>query len=217
MSSAKKAGGSFFGVDDCYCGCCNGCVVAEVTLYRPIVWPGVKRCAIGWRKYKNLKDHPREKRCKKAKQWRILNTPTCQVVASGKINCDGDLEDLPDSLCYPMPYEPPCPNKDGPWDCDGGNCPKLQMILLPFIFYMGYSLFNDFMDTSTLLSLLTGSMALGLHCDGDLTCRYLLQLQTGCLCPESNKIVWPGADPCVPNAPVHGGVPWQDVPNPTVP
>ena len=184
------------------CCCCEkGCVVTTVTLIRPIVWPGVTGCARGFSKYQLLADHP-DKKCASSTKWRIINLPTCQIVASGDIDTtSGRLSGLTDSACYPMPYEPPCPNK-GPF--------TLSSLLWAPLLYVAYAadLFSvDF------IAALFGSLVFALHCDGDLSCRYVLQLQTGCI--KDGKTLWPGADPCVPDARSHSGGVWgggsQDV------
>lgn len=202
--------GLFFGRDDCRCGCCNGCVVTEFVMYRPHIdnWPtepigDYRRCGEGFSKYKKLTDIPKEKRCSRPAQWRIINVPTCQVISSGKI-CNGELEDLPNSVCYPAPYidvkktdwgrcnDSPTSND---WACPENACPKLPILLIPFLMYL-----SAYLDLGWLMQALgMGGIAFGLHCGGDLRCRYVIQLQLGCLCPKSNKVVWPGGDPCTPN------------------
>jgi hypothetical protein len=121
--------------------------------------------------------------------------PTCVVIASGDIDpTSGRLSGLNDSACYPMPYEPPCPNR-GPFTFS-------SLLWVPLL-YVAYAadLFNlDF------IAALCGSLIFALHCDGDLTCRYVLQLQTGCV--KDGKTLWPGPDPCVPDARSHDGGVW---------
>lgn len=184
------------------CCCCKeGCIVTTVTLNRPIVWPGVKRCANGWLKYEYTYTHPAQ--CSSQTDWRIINLPTCQIIASGKIN-GGKLEGLKDSACYPMPYEPPCPNR-GPFTFSS------VLWWLPFA-YLAYAC--DFFDIQWLIGIST--TALGLHCDGDLSCRYVLQLQTACV--RNGELIWPGhPTPCSPVPRSYSGGIWGDAPDVEVP
>jgi hypothetical protein len=215
---SKASGGLFFGNEECFCGGCTGCIITTVTLIRPI-WDTtgtVKRCAYGFLKYEKLCDHPDEKRCKKAKKWRIINLPTCQVITSGDIDASGTLVGLKDKACYPVPYAAgACADRP-----NGGRGPfTFESILWPLILIFGYNIFlQNLIDTKLLIYLLANIGIIGLHCDGDLTCRYILQLQTAVEC--NGKIKWPN-DPCVPRAGIHDGVwiidPINDLPNPKVP
>jgi hypothetical protein len=203
---SKGSGGIFFGTEECFCGGCTGCIVTTVTLIRPIDvsnQASVKHCAYGFLKYDKLCEHPKEKRCQRAKKWRIINLPTCQVIASGNIE-NGVLVGLKDRACYPMPYNNPCPNK--------GDF-TFESILWPLILVLSYNLLPSLIDLKFLISILATIGIFGLHCDGDLSCRYVLQLQTAVEC--NGKIKWPN-DPCVPNPASHTGI-WNDVPDPEVP
>lgn len=185
--------------DEPCCCCTKGCVVTTVTLNRPIVWPGVSRCAYGWLKYENVSSHPAD--CRGNKKWRIVNLPTCTVITSGDI-VNGVLQGLKDRACYPMPYEPPCPNRSGAWTFS-------SILWLPIAYFLVAS---NFLNWEFVLALFS-SAAFGLHCDRDLTCRYVLQLQTGC--EKDGDILWP-EPPCVPQTGVHSGI-WGDVPDVEVP
>lgn len=171
------------------CCCTGGCVITTITLIRPIVWPGVARCATGWLKYEDVSSHPSQ--CRANTEWRLINLPTCEIVAAGKIE-DGKLIGLKDRACYPMPYEPPCPNKS--------PITFSSILWLPLAFF-AYA--ANLLDIETLIALL-GSSMVALHCDGDLSCRYVLQLQTAC--KKDGELLWPTPTPCVPDTPVHSGV-----------
>jgi hypothetical protein len=93
-----------------------------------------------------------------------------------------------------MPYEPPCPNR-GPFTVS-------SILWLPLA-YLAYA--ANLFDIDFLVALF-GSAMVALHCDGDLTCRYVLQLETAC--QKEGKLVWPSPDPCVMASPVHAGV-WE--------
>jgi hypothetical protein len=208
VSNLLKRGASlvFAGSDGKGCCCCSGgCIVTTVTLIRPIVWPGVSKCAKGFSKYKKIKDAPSE--CRGGTDWRIINLPTCQVIKSGQID-NGELNGLPNDACYPMPYEPPCVTKDSPFTF-------ASLLWGSPLLYLAHSM--GLLDTQTIAAIL-GSLILGLHCDGDLSCRYVLQLQIGCR--KNGKVIWPGPDPCVPAIADHNGpgIPWEDnMPDPIVP
>jgi hypothetical protein len=174
------------------CCCCTaGCVITTITLIRPIVWPGVARCATGWLKYEDVSSHPAN--CRSNTEWRLINLPTCEIVASGKIE-NGKLTGLKDRACYPMPYwegATPCPPP--------GPITFSSLLWLPLAFF-AYA--ANFLDIETLIALL-GSSMVALHCDGDLSCRYVLQLQTAC--KKDGELLWPEPNPCVRQLPNHGG------------
>jgi hypothetical protein len=173
--------------DEPCCCCFKGCVVVTVTLHRPIVWPGVSRCAYGWRKYENVSSHPVD--CRSNTHWRIINLPTCTVYKSGEIK-NGVLQDFFDRACYPMPYDSPCPNH-GPFTFS-------SILWLPIAYFL---VAQNILDWEFV------------HCDGDLSCRYVLQLQTAC--EKDGQLIWPEPE-CVPVAKGKDGI-WTDVPDPEVP
>lgn len=183
------------------CCCCEyGCVITTATLIRPIVWPGVERCLVGWLKYEKVCDIPPQ--CRGNTDWRLINLPTCEIVATGKIR-NGKLDGLKNRACYQMPYGAGgLPNPDYP-ECTGGAPIKFVSWLWLPLAYLAYA--ADLLNLETLVALFSSTFV-ALHCDGDLSCRYVLQLQTGCL--KNGKILWPGDDPCVPDTPDHGGGQW---------